>query len=150
MLCLVPPRSFLAWLTPPRPNLTFHSATLCHLRETSLTDSKQQTTYSPSDPSLLCSDVIWSLLNAQCLGNHLIPCGCLTKVCGVDGCCFPGSCLVSVRYRLRSGAHTAILSTPNPAEGHHQATPPLETPGHSQASLGQSLVGSLLLSPFSL
>ena len=25
--------------------------------------------------------------------------------------------------------------------------PPLETPGHSQASLGQSLVGSLLLSP---
>ena len=103
VLCLVPPRSFLAWLTPPRPNLTFHSATLCHLRETSWTDSKQQTTYSPSDPSLLCSDVIWSLLNAQCLGNHLIPCGCLTKVCGVDGCCFPGSCLVSVRYRLRSG-----------------------------------------------
>ena len=40
----------------------------------------------------------------------------------------------------RSHAHTAILSTPNPAEGHHQATPPLETPGHSQASLGQSLV----------
>ena len=26
-------------------------------------------------------------------------------------------------------------------------TPPLETPGHSRASLGQSLVGSLLLSP---
>ena len=26
-------------------------------------------------------------------------------------------------------------------------TPPLETPGHSQVSLGQSLVGSLLLSP---
>ena len=26
-------------------------------------------------------------------------------------------------------------------------TNPLETPGHSQASLGQSLVGSLLLSP---
>ena len=27
-----------------------------------------------------------------------------------------------------------------------QPTPPLETPGHSEASLGQSLVGSLLLS----
>ena len=40
----------------------------------------------------------------------------------------------------RSHAHTAILSTPNPAEGRHQPTPPLETPGHSQASLGQSLV----------
>ena len=34
---------------------------------------------------------------------------------------------------------------PNPAAGHHQPMPPPETPGHSQASLGQSLVGSLLL-----
>ena len=40
----------------------------------------------------------------------------------------------------RSHTHTAILSTPNPAEGHHHPTPLLETPGHSQASLGQSLV----------
>ena len=30
---------------------------------------------------------------------------------------------------------------------HHWPTPPIDTPGHSQASLGQSLVGSLLLSP---
>ena len=44
-------------------------------------------------------------------------------------------------------ACTATLSTSNPAAGHHQPTPPLETPGHSQASLGQCLVGSLLLSP---
>ena len=47
----------------------------------------------------------------------------------------------------RSHARTATLSAPNPAAGHHQPTPPPETPGHSQASLGQSLVGSLLLSP---
>ena len=47
----------------------------------------------------------------------------------------------------RSHACTATLSAPNPAAGHHQPTPLLETPGHSQASLGQSLVGSLLLSP---
>ena len=40
-----------------------------------------------------------------------------------------------------------VLSVPNPAAGRHQHTPPLETPGNSQASLGQSLVGSLLLSP---
>ena len=40
------------------------------------------------------------------------------------------------------------LSALNCAAGHHQPTPPLETPGHSQASLGQS-VGSLLLSPVS-
>ena len=41
------------------------------------------------------------------------------------------------------------LNAPNPASGHHQPTPPLVTPGHSQASLGQSLVGSLFLSPVS-
>ena len=29
--------------------------------------------------------------------------------------------------------------------GHRRPLPPLETPGHSQASLNQSLVGSLLL-----
>ena len=42
----------------------------------------------------------------------------------------------------RSHACTATLSAPNPAAGHHHPTPPLETPGHSQASLGLSLVGS--------
>ena len=47
----------------------------------------------------------------------------------------------------RFHAHTAILSAPDPAPGHCRPTPPLETPGHSWASLGQSLVGSLLLSP---
>ena len=44
-------------------------------------------------------------------------------------------------------ACSATLSAPNPAEGHRRPTPPLESPGHSQASLGQSLMGSLLLSP---
>ena len=46
-----------------------------------------------------------------------------------------------------SHAHTATLSTPDPVASHHQPMPPPETPGHSQASLAQSLVGSLLLSP---
>ena len=54
---------------------------------------------------------------------------------------------ITVTSFKRSHAHTAILGTPNPAAGHHQPTPPPETPGHSQASLGQSLVGSLLFSP---
>ena len=44
----------------------------------------------------------------------------------------------------RSHACTAILTAPNPAAGHHQPKTLLETPGHWQASLGQSLVGSLL------
>ena len=46
-----------------------------------------------------------------------------------------------------SHACTSILRVPNPAAGHHQSTPPRETPGHSWASLDQSLVGSLLLYP---
>ena len=47
----------------------------------------------------------------------------------------------------RSHARIATLSAPNHAAGHHWPTSPLETPGHSQASLGQSLVESLFLSP---
>ena len=49
----------------------------------------------------------------------------------------------------RSHACTAILTAPNPAAGHYQSMPPLETPGHSQASLAQSLVGhcSFILGP---
>ena len=46
-----------------------------------------------------------------------------------------------------SHASNASLSAPSPAAGHPWPTPPLETPGHSQASLDQPLVGSLLLSP---
>ena len=48
---------------------------------------------------------------------------------------------------IRSHAGTATISAPDPTTGHHQPTPPPETPGHSQASLGQSLLGTLLLSP---
>ena len=47
----------------------------------------------------------------------------------------------------RSHACTATLSAPSPAAGYHQAMPLLDTPGHSHANLGQSLVWSLLLSP---
>ena len=47
----------------------------------------------------------------------------------------------------RSHACTAALSALDHAAGHHLPTPLPETPGHSRVSLGQSLVGSLLLSP---
>ena len=40
-----------------------------------------------------------------------------------------------------SHAHTAILNAPNPATSHCWPMPLPETPGHSQASLGQSLWG---------
>ena len=76
----------------------------------------------------------------------------------MGGAVFPSCCLawdqtvvevmkILVPSFKRSHAHTAILSAPNPAAGHCWPTPPLETPGHSRASLRQSLVGSLLLSP---
>ena len=48
-----------------------------------------------------------------------------------------------------SHVYTATLSAPDPAAGHWPPTPSLESPGYSQASLGQSLVGSLPLSPAS-
>ena len=49
----------------------------------------------------------------------------------------------------RSHACTGTLSAPNPATGHRQPMPPLETLGHTQTVLGQSLVGhcSFLLGP---
>ena len=49
----------------------------------------------------------------------------------------------------RSYAFTSALSVPDPGADHCQPMPLSETPGHSQASLAQSLVGSLLLSPSS-
>ena len=47
----------------------------------------------------------------------------------------------------RSHAHTATLSVSDSAVGHCWPTLLPETHGHSWASLGQSLVGSLLLYP---
>ena len=43
--------------------------------------------------------------------------------------------------------HALLIQCPQPWAGHHQPTALPETPGHSQASLCQSLVGSHLLSP---
>ena len=48
---------------------------------------------------------------------------------------------------IKSHAHTATLIAPNPEAGPCPPTPLPETPGRSESSLGQSLVGSLLLSP---
>ena len=54
---------------------------------------------------------------------------------------------IMVTSLKRSHASAARLTGSNPAAGHHWPTPPPETPGHSRASLDQSFVGSLLLSP---
>ena len=47
----------------------------------------------------------------------------------------------------RSHACTATVHVPNPVAGNHQPMPLPETPKFPQASLGQSPVGSLFLSP---
>ena len=49
----------------------------------------------------------------------------------------------------RSHALTAALNAPNPEAGHCCPMPLPEIPGHLRASLDQSLVGSLFLSPVS-
>ena len=47
----------------------------------------------------------------------------------------------------RPHAYTATLRACSPAAGHRPPTPLPDSPGHSQASLGQSLVRSLFRSP---
>ena len=54
---------------------------------------------------------------------------------------------VLVSSLKRTCACILVFSAPDPASGHCQPTPLLETSGHSQASQVQSLVGSRLLSP---
>ena len=61
----------------------------------------------------------------------------------MGGAVFPPCCLTWGQTMVE----VMMIMAPNPASGHHWPMPPLETPGHSQASLGQSLVGSMLLSP---
>ena len=75
----------------------------------------------------------------------------------MGGAVFPPCCLTwdqtmvevmkTVASFKRFHASTAILLGPNTAAGRHKPTLLLETPGHSQTSLGQSLVEFLLLSP---
>ena len=67
-------------------------------------------------------------------------------------CYLPGAKLwwtmkIMVTSFKRSHACPAALTAPKPAAGHHQTMPLLDIPGQCRASLHQSLVGSLLLSP---
>ena len=80
--------------------------------------------------------------NFLLLGQAVFPPCCLTS----------DQTMVEVMKKIEtsfkcSHAGTVALGALNPAAGHCWPMPLLETPGHSQASLGQSLVGSLLLSP---
>ena len=83
----------------------------------------------------------WGKLGPVLMGTAVFPPYYLTR----------GQTMVEVMKIMaisfkRSHARTAALIDPNPAAGDRRSMPPLETPGHSRASLGQSLVESLLLS----
>ena len=63
-------------------------------------------------------------------------------------CCLTwGQTMVEVMKIMATSFKRRSVSVPSPAAGHYWPTPLPETPGHSWASLGQSLVGPLLLSP---
>ena len=73
--------------------------------------------------------------------------GCVPSLLSTWGQTMVEVMKIMVTSFKRSHAGTATLSAPNPGPaGHHRLTLPSETPGHSWASLGQSLVVSLLLS----
>ena len=63
---------------------------------------------------------------------------------------YVGIMTVMVISFKRTFTCTVVLCAPDPTAGCCWPMPSLETPGHSQASLAQSLVGTLLLSPGSL
>ena len=61
--------------------------------------------------------------------------------------CMVGVMMVMETSFKRAYARTVVFGVLNPAAGHCQPTPLPGTLGYSQESLGQSHVGSLLLSP---
>ena len=83
-----------------------------------------------------------SLIQFLMMGGAVFPPCCLTW-----GQTMVEAMKIMMTSFKRSHAGTATLSAPSLAADHCWPTPPPETSGHSRASLGQSLVGSLLLSP---
>ena len=83
-----------------------------------------------------------TLIQFLLMGGAVFPPYCLTW----DQTMVEVMKIVATSFK-RSHAHTVALSVPDPAAGHCWPTPPPETLGHSQASLGQLLMGLLLPSP---
>ena len=87
-----------------------------------------------------CSVNLWSnfLLKGRVVFHSSTLAWCQTMV---------GVMVVMVTSFKRTYDHTVEFSVPYLTAGNCQPTPLPETPGHSQASLTQSLLGTLLLSP---
>ena len=88
-----------------------------------------------------------AMLSKSLIQYSIDGCGCVPSTLFDLGPIYGGGNEDNGTSFKMSDADTAALSGPNPAAGHRGPTPLPETPGHSRASLRQSLVGSLLLSP---
>ena len=67
--------------------------------------------------------------------------GCVPSLLFDLGPNYGGVMKIMAASFTRSQAQPAALSAPTPAAGQRRPTPPPEMPGHSRASLGQSLWG---------
>ena len=71
--------------------------------------------------------------------------GCIPSLLFTWGQTMVEAMMMMVTSLKRPKACTITVCAPNPAVGHHQPIAVPEIPGHSWASLGQSLMGSMFL-----
>ena len=83
-----------------------------------------------------------SLIQFSVDGRSVFPSGCLVWEQTVVGV----MAVMTTSFK-RAYIYTVVFSVPDPAAIHCRPIPQLETPGHSQANLAQSLVGHT--APFS-
>ena len=97
-------------------------------------------------------DWLWGKLGLVLLGGAMLSKSLIQFSVDGQGCVL--SFLLGLRPNYggvmansfkRTCAGTLVFSAPDPTAGHCRPMPPSETPGHSQVSLAQSLLGILLL-----
>ena len=88
----------------------------------------------------------WTMLNKSLIQFSVVGWGCVPSLLFTWGQTMVEVMKIMETSFKRSHAGRATLNAPSPAACHRRPMPQPETPGHSQASLGQSPAGSLLLS----
>ena len=86
------------------------------------------------------SPFFWVLVHTRVPSKSLFLQSCVSSGVSVVGL------MATSSKRAYGIPWSAVPRGPDPVADHHQLMPPPETPGHLQASLGQSLVGLLFLS----
>ena len=97
-------------------------------------------------------DWLWGKLGLVLMDRVLLSKSLIQFSLDGQGCVLPycltwGQTVVEVMKIFVTSFKMSHACTPDHEAGHHRPAPPLKTPGHSQASLSQSLIGSLLLFP---